>query len=187
MHGVCWDLGSPWLSGRSALCTAMPVLKTLFWGLWLFSVLTSNLMCFFCYFFQLRISCLFFLSLSFYPFLFFFLHLLSPFPLSPFSLLFTCHPCLPASSSLCHAGQQVPGQPGFLLPSCFPPSSFSHAVLPQDSDWAQQTCVLAHWEEASNNKKLTAIKFCLYHWLVMSSQRSYLMSLCLRFLDIKCG
>lgn len=57
MHGVCWDLGSPWLSGRPALCIAVPVLKTLFWGLGLFSVLTSNLMCFFCYFFRLKISC----------------------------------------------------------------------------------------------------------------------------------
>ena len=30
MHGVCWDLGSPWLSGWSALCAPpYPLLKTL--------------------------------------------------------------------------------------------------------------------------------------------------------------
>lgn len=52
MHVVCRDLGSPWLSARSALCAPpCPVLKTLchllrllFWGRWHFLCLSITLM-----------------------------------------------------------------------------------------------------------------------------------------------
>ena len=109
MHGVCWDLGSPWLSGWSALCALpRPVLQTLFTSVFAFlpedasfSLCLLTLMSFFGYSFQLRI---FWLSLLPSPLTLSSSSFFSPplLPLSTFSFYFSSHlHSILVSSPLC--------------------------------------------------------------------------------------
>lgn len=162
MHGVCWDLGSPWLSGWSALCTAMssaflpensssPVL--IYSGTLPFVTRSSSGFSVCSSYPSHFIPFLFALSISFPPFLFllFSLHLHC---ILAFFLLFIIH--VP-----CRIAVQKPHVSLWLLIfyELFPSSSFSHKVFypfnSQDSDTRLRRCaaVLLILEENSDNWK----------------------------------